>query len=88
MPEGQGFEIKDQAGTAISARVILQEEKARQNAILDTNDVRRNPVHRLKSENRPCTKSFSTKHWDVIEEETTQEQSKSGHLMFGDKSSS
>ena len=24
-------------------------------------------------------------HWDVIEDEATQEQSKSGHPMFGDK---
>jgi predicted SnoaL-like aldol condensation-catalyzing enzyme len=23
-------------------------------------------------------------HWDVIEDEVTQEQSKSGHPMFGD----
>ncbi len=43
------------------------------------------PVNRITADVFRITNGIVVEHWDVIQDEATQEQSKSGLPMFGDK---
>jgi predicted SnoaL-like aldol condensation-catalyzing enzyme len=43
------------------------------------------PVNWIAADVLRITDSILVEHWDVIQEEATQEQSKNGAPMFGDK---
>jgi predicted SnoaL-like aldol condensation-catalyzing enzyme len=43
------------------------------------------PVNWIAADIRRVQDGILVEHWDVIQDEATQEQSKSGHPMFGDK---
>jgi predicted SnoaL-like aldol condensation-catalyzing enzyme len=43
------------------------------------------PVNRIAADILRIENGILVEHWDVIQDEATQEQSKSGNPMFGDK---